>query len=176
MVVVMVPMMPIGCCCRGYRRFPPPLAVVKCCGLATFPAHAVEAAATFGGEVAVMAVLVAVVEGLPLVACCNSLSLHLGVPREAALHPRPAIRQCLPAGILERPGDGEQQMHQRTRTWNAIAGYVVWEIMHYSDLFVEVPLVTLGTVALNLLLAFFSTVSPDLLSERPPCILAVCVT
>jgi len=48
--------------------------------------------------------------------------------------------------------------------------------MHYSDLFVEVPLVTLGTVALNLLLAFFSTVSPDLLSERPPCILAVCVT
>jgi hypothetical protein len=60
-------------------------------------------------------------------------------------------------------------------SWNAFAGYVVWE-NHYSDLFVEVPLVTLGTVALNLLLAFFSTVSPDLLSERPSCILAVCVT
>lgn len=93
--------MPTGCSSSGYRRFPPPLVIVKRCGLGTSSATAVEAAAAVGGDVVVAVMLIAVVGGLPLVAC-SSLGLCLAVPREATLHPWSAIRQRLSAGILER--------------------------------------------------------------------------
>ena len=51
-------------------------------------------------------VLVAVVGRLALV----GLSVGLAVPREPALHPRAAVRQRLPAGVLRGPATSDQTL------------------------------------------------------------------
>lgn len=94
----------------GARRAPPPLAIVAAADdrrfrrgavLAVVIVAAVDAAAVAAAAVVAVArggvvVAVARVERLPLVA----LRVGLAVPREPAFHPRPAIRQRLPARVL----------------------------------------------------------------------------